>query len=300
MTNISVLFEVPAEIVKGLADGTLERIGGVVRRVGDKKIVVWLTEAGEYLSKESKIPNVLTSPQVLMGMQVANLAVNIAGFAIIYHKLKQVEHQLNSFDCKLERLAGDQQWLDKKQLISHLSPIVVAMNTLENIHRISDKSIAKDKLIAADNRLGEEVGYFRQILGNMLVEELEQERPIEFATCYRAWVMASQGHIQTMAELGENTQAIARAEEFKLNHQKFGIDFLEARRDPLRKLSNDRAKSHAEQLLVQLGKQCAGAHEIIKGKVLQLKYMKENGLEVQDLPSLEAQKNIGYALLYFN
>ncbi|WP_299315549.1 hypothetical protein, partial [uncultured Halomonas sp.] len=156
MTNVSVIFEVPAEIAKGLADGTLERIGGVVRRVGDKKIVVWLTEAGEDLAKGNKIPSILTSPQVLMGMQVANLAVNVAGFAIIYHKLQQVERQLNGIDSKLVILAGDQQWLDKKQLISHLSPIVVAMNTLESIHHISDKSIAKDKLIAADSRLGEE------------------------------------------------------------------------------------------------------------------------------------------------
>ncbi|NIC38363.1 hypothetical protein HBJ58_16940 [Halomonas desiderata] len=300
MTSISVLFEVPVEIAKGLADGSLERVGGVIRRIGDKQIVVWLTETGEDLAKGEKIPSILTSPQMLMGMQVANLAVNVAGFALIYHKLQQVERQLNGIDQKLVNLSHDQGWLDKKQLFSHLAPVVSSMNTLEGIYRINDKSIARDKLISADNKLDEASVYFRQILGDMLIDKLEQERPDEFAACYRAWLMASQGRIQTMAELGEIPEAYARADAFKLEHQTFGRDFLEIRRDPLRKLANERAKSHAEQLLAQLGQQCAGAHEIIKGKVLQLKFMKENGLEVMDLPVLEAQKNKGYALLHFN
>lgn len=300
MTNISVVFEVSAEIAKGLADGSLERIGGVVRRVGDKKIVVWLTETGKDLSKENRIPSILSSPQMLMGVQVANLAVNVAGFALIYHKLQQVERQLNGIDKKLVSLAGDQDWLDKKQLFSRLSPVVSSMNTLEGVYRINDKSIARDKLISADDKLDEASVYFRQILGHMLVDKLEQERPDEFAACYRAWVMASQGRIQTMAELGEIPEAYARAEAFKLEHQTFGRDFLEIRRDPLRKLASERVKRHAEQLLVQLGQQCAGAHEIVKGRVLQLQYMKENGLEVKDIPVSGDYTNQCYALLHFN
>lgn len=300
MTNISVVFEVSAEIAKGLADGSLERIGGVVRRVGDKKIVVWLTETGEDLAKENKLPSILTSPQMLMGMQVANLAVNVAGFALIYHKLQQVERQLNGIDKKLVSLASDQDWLDRKQLVANISPVVAAMNTLDGVCRIKDKSIARDKLVAADNKLEDSSVYFRQILGHMLVDKLEQERPDEFAACYRAWLMASQGRIQTMAVLGEMPEAYARAEAFKLEHQTFGREFLEIRRDPLRKLASERVKRHAEQLLVQLGQQCAGAHEIVKGRVLQLQYMKENGLEVKDIPVFFDHKDQGYALLHFN
>lgn len=46
MPPIEVLLEVPPVIAKGLADGTLERVGGVIREVGSKQIVVWLREGG--------------------------------------------------------------------------------------------------------------------------------------------------------------------------------------------------------------------------------------------------------------
>ena len=300
MTNINVIFDIPAEILKGLADGTLERVGGVIRKVGDKKIVVWLTEAGEALSSESGIPSILTSPQMLMGMQVANIAVNIAGFALIYHKLQQVERQLHGIDQKLVSLASDQQWLDQKQLISQLAPVVSSLNILEGIHRINDKTIVRDQLVTADGKFGEASVYFRQLVGRMLADKLEQERPAEFAACYRAWLMASQGRIETMATLGEIPEAFARADTFKLEHQAFGREFLTVRRDPLRKLTNNRAQSHAESLLKQLGQQCAGAHEIIKGKALQLEYMRDNGLRLEDFPSITASKDKRYALFYFD
>ncbi|WP_429089354.1 hypothetical protein [Aeromonas veronii] len=299
MTNISVLFEIPTAIAEGLADGSLERVGGVIRTAADKKVVAWLQEAGGKLSDENGIPSIFTSPQMLMGMQVANLAVSVVGFALIYHKLQRVERQLQGIDQKLLDLSHAQKWLDQKFLISHLTPVVSAINTLEGIHRIRDKSIARDKLITADDKLGEASVYFRQIVGHMLVDKLEQERPEEFAACYRAWLMASQGHIQTMAELGEIAEASARAAEFKLKHQAFGHEFLAIRRDPLRKLSNVRAQGHAEPLLVQLGQQCAGAHEIIKGNALQLEFMRDNILKIDDISTLETRSNHRYQLLCF-
>ena len=125
MTNINVMFELSEEIVKGLANGTLERVGGVVRRVGDKKIVVWLTEAGAEVSREAGLPSILNSPQMLMGMQVANLAVSVAGFALIYHKLQQVQRQIEGIDQKLQALSDAHAWLDKKHLIEHLAPMCI-------------------------------------------------------------------------------------------------------------------------------------------------------------------------------
>jgi hypothetical protein len=300
MTNISVVFELSAEIAKGLADGTLERVGGVIRTVGDKKIVVWLTEAGEAASQGSGIPSILTSPQMLMGMQVANLAVSVAGFALIYNKLQQVERQLQGIDQKLVALTEAQDWLDKKHLIGHLAPICGALGTLSGIHLIQDKSVAEAKLISADNKLDDANIFFRSILGEMLAKKMEQERPEEFAACYRAWLMASQGRIQTMAVLGEIQAAHDRAEKFKIEHQSFGREFIAVRRDPLRKLSSERASSNAEPLLVELGQQCAGAHEILKGRALQLEYMASNGLCLEDLPDVSAARNKNYALLYFD
>jgi len=300
MTNISVVFELSDEISKGLADGTLERVGGVIRTVGDKKIVAWLTEASESASQESGIPSILTSPQMLMGMQVANLAVSVAGFALIHNKLQQVERQLQGIDQKLVALTEAQDWLDKKHLIEHLAPMCGALETLYGVHHLQDKSVAKAKLISADDKLNDASIFFRSILGQMLANKMEQKRPDEFAACYRAWLIASQGRIQTMAVLGEIQAARFLMKKFKMEHQSFGRDYIAVRRDPLRKLINERVSRYAEPLLAKLGKQCAGAHEILKGRVLQLEYMASNGLRLEDFPDVSAEKNKGYALLCFD
>ena len=42
--NLDVTFDVPKYIVKGLLSGKYERVGGVVREIGSKKIVTWLRD----------------------------------------------------------------------------------------------------------------------------------------------------------------------------------------------------------------------------------------------------------------
>ncbi|HFH3002597.1 TPA: hypothetical protein ACGJRO_005014 [Pseudomonas aeruginosa] len=44
MAELNVIFDVPEAIAEGLKNGVYERIGGVIRRVGDKQIVMWLQE----------------------------------------------------------------------------------------------------------------------------------------------------------------------------------------------------------------------------------------------------------------
>jgi len=298
MTNINVVFELSEEIAKGLADGTLERVGGVIRHVGNKKIVVWLTEAGAEASEKSGLPSILSSPQMLMGLQVANLAVNVAGFALIYRKLQQVQRQIEGIDQKLQALSEAHAWLEKKHLIEHLAPMCSALEALSSIHYIQDQETSKSKLLHADSKLEDASIYFRNVLGEMLVNKLEQERPEEFAVCYRAWVMASQGRIQTMAELGEIPLAQHLAQKLKAQHQAFGRDFLEVRRDPLRKLTSEHVHADSEAILKEIGQQSAGAHEIIKGRVLQLDYMVENRLTLNDFPAISDGSRGAYAYIY--
>lgn len=44
MAELNIIFDVPEAIAEGLRNGVYERIGGVIRRVGDKQIVMWLQE----------------------------------------------------------------------------------------------------------------------------------------------------------------------------------------------------------------------------------------------------------------
>lgn len=46
MVAEQVILDIPEAILKGLQDGTHERIGGVVREVASKQVVAWLRETG--------------------------------------------------------------------------------------------------------------------------------------------------------------------------------------------------------------------------------------------------------------
>ncbi|MFS8776782.1 hypothetical protein NW806_10795 [Synechococcus sp. W65.1] len=46
MVAEQVILDIPEAILKGLQDGTYERIGGVVREVASKRVVAWLRETG--------------------------------------------------------------------------------------------------------------------------------------------------------------------------------------------------------------------------------------------------------------
>ena len=49
--NLNVVFDVPARVAQGLLNGSLERVGGVVRDSSTKKVVMWLQEGGSEVSK---------------------------------------------------------------------------------------------------------------------------------------------------------------------------------------------------------------------------------------------------------
>ncbi len=80
MPVIEVLLEVPPAIAQGLANGTLERVGGVIREVGSKQIVVWLREGGKIASN----PNILTGLVQATG-GVGSVATGILNTVVSAH-----------------------------------------------------------------------------------------------------------------------------------------------------------------------------------------------------------------------
>ncbi len=49
---VTVTFMLADWIVKGLTDGTLERVGGVIREVGSKRVITWLREINSPASQK--------------------------------------------------------------------------------------------------------------------------------------------------------------------------------------------------------------------------------------------------------
>ena len=46
MTPLNVVFDLPAAVLHGLSNRSLERVGGVIRDSSSKQVVMWLQEGG--------------------------------------------------------------------------------------------------------------------------------------------------------------------------------------------------------------------------------------------------------------
>ncbi len=87
---LEVALEVPPAITQGLTNGSLERVGGVVREAGSKQIVAWLREGGQI----ARNPNLLSGsgPLGTLLNVASGGALDIAklGFEVYsHHKIMQ-------------------------------------------------------------------------------------------------------------------------------------------------------------------------------------------------------------------
>lgn len=283
MSRITINFDMPEEILNGLSEGVLERSGGVIRRADGKNVVAWLKETGSELNDNSLsgqgIPQVLQNQQVMMGLQIANLAVSVAGFAVVCHKLDGVKQGIERLDSKLEHLQSGQDWLDKKQLLTQVAPIASALESMREAALFLDQSRVLEKVSRADDILANSRHYFKGVLGQMLADQLEHRRPQEFAACYRAWVLANQGAMTAAIALNETPLAVQRSKDFTIEHARFGSSLHGGLADPITKLAFE--KSHV--LLMEISRQAVGVHEILKGQVQQLEFVSQSGISLSSI-----------------
>ncbi len=106
---ITATFVLADWVAKGLADGTFERIGGVIRDVGTKQVVTWLREVGAY---PSQLPTPTDSPANLLNLifsgtnfvgSVANAAVSGKGLADVNQRLDGIEQQVGNIQQGLQQ-----------------------------------------------------------------------------------------------------------------------------------------------------------------------------------------------------
>ena len=97
---VTVTFMLADWIAKGLADGTFERVGGVIRDVGTKQVISWLREQG---SNNSQVPTLTDSPNNIFNLffssanlvaSGANAAATGKGLADVNQRLGGIENQL--------------------------------------------------------------------------------------------------------------------------------------------------------------------------------------------------------------
>lgn len=303
MTSLDVTFEIPEEIIKGLTTGSYERVGGVIRETNSKRTVAWLIEAtSEFSEQTENIPaapelqKIIFNQNMIMGLQVVNLGVSVAGFALLYKKLQVLESEIRNIATDLKEVKRSVERLDKKQYLQQIAPMLSALKAVNESRKLSNISIKAQKLTLADNQLCESVEYFWQILQWMLVERLETEYPAEFAACYRAWNLACQGSINSMLALEEVAVALDRLNSYKSSHAELGLQYKEIRGDKNRRILSIDKASPSDPVLTSLGAQMIVAHDLIKGQALQIEFIKENNFQITDIEKIPAGE-MGVVLL---
>lgn len=93
---VNATFYIPQKIAEGLGNGTLERIGGVVREAGSKKVVAWLRE----IPGTQVIPNPFSLISLPLepgssAIGIANLFTTMRGFRQMNLRLDQIEHLIH-------------------------------------------------------------------------------------------------------------------------------------------------------------------------------------------------------------
>jgi hypothetical protein len=98
---VTPTFLIPDWIAKGLTDGTFERVGGVIREVGSKKIVTWLREIESFAIPLNPATGVLN----LIGSGV-NAAISAKGFSNVNHRLDGIQNQIGAIGKSLQFTQG--------------------------------------------------------------------------------------------------------------------------------------------------------------------------------------------------
>jgi hypothetical protein len=99
MENVTATFVIPNWITEGLKNQAYERVGGVIREVGSKKVVSWLREVSPSLIQSSTILSQFGS-----AASILNLGVSVIGFAIVIQRLEEIEQRLKILEKDVNQL----------------------------------------------------------------------------------------------------------------------------------------------------------------------------------------------------
>lgn len=101
-TTLGASPEIAAQVQQGLATGSYERLGGVIRRVDNKQVVAWLRE----VSTEANVAPLLEQLGSLVPLTNAfallHLSITLVDFVVVMQRLDSLARQLTGIQRELE------------------------------------------------------------------------------------------------------------------------------------------------------------------------------------------------------
>jgi len=130
--NLDVVFDVPSQIAEGLNNGSLERIGGVVRDSSSKQVVMWLQEGGSQFSKTITKPPLIGLENAMAAanpyLAAVDIGVSVSGFAMVLQQLNRISDQIRAVEAKVDHISHK---LDDQALAQLKAGINACRNAVE-------------------------------------------------------------------------------------------------------------------------------------------------------------------------
>ncbi|MBW4674134.1 MAG: hypothetical protein KME52_08955 [Desmonostoc geniculatum HA4340-LM1] len=203
---VTVTFMLADWIIKGIADGTLERVGGVIREVGSKHIVTWLREQGSPTGNqlgEIGRSMLLTQGilQVTSAVSILNLGVSVIGFAVIAQRLKELEQQLQQAQKLLNHI-------NRKIDLSFYANFRAAIELANNAFTMNKTENRRSSALQAINRFLEAEHIYTEYT------DIEIEQKSQIADEYLLTLsLAYLAEARCYLELEEHDTALRRFQE---------------------------------------------------------------------------------------
>jgi tetratricopeptide (TPR) repeat protein len=204
---LNVTFALVDWVAKGLENGTFERVGGVIREVGTKKVVAWLREISS-TNPYQQLGEVQKGLQLTQGMlqlstaaSFLSLGVSVMGFAIIAQRLNDLEKRLRETQVSLDKI-------NRKIDISFYANFRAALDLATNAFTMSNVDNRRSSALQAINRFVEAEHIYQELT----VNEINQQSQIAdeyILTLTLAYLSEARCYL----ELEEHYTALRRIEE---------------------------------------------------------------------------------------
>ncbi|QUY45453.1 hypothetical protein [Acaryochloris marina] len=160
MSSITATFILPESIKAGLASGIYERVGGVIRESGTKRIVTWLREGG---IPHPPIPPIRSLLNFAASTSILNLGLSTMGFGLVMKRLHKLEMRLEDTQKLLSKL-------DRKADLTFYANFRAALDLALNAFTMSNSDNRRDMAIQSINRFMEA----QHIYTGLLNSEIDQ------------------------------------------------------------------------------------------------------------------------------
>lgn len=215
MATITVEFEVPDDILTGLATGKYERVGGVIRHTQSKQVFAWLREGGNLSRSSSTGLTLLPTLLRATGMNARTVAV-VAGAVTIAGPMLDIVitaytiHHLTQRIAALEKKIGEiYDRVDHNFAKLHAASLQTALQTANELLETEDFVSMREKANGVIARLVNAEKLLLMDLDNALSGNKRRKAEVLISTLTSINLLAARCSLA----VGEEKIAISRFDE---------------------------------------------------------------------------------------